>query len=226
MTSLFHRRPTTQARLLTPLRAPVVVTDPSVIHSDRLILRPLMHNDRDAFVSLLHDSRTSVARFFPLHHPGESDDRVFERQAALSNGALATGRAWRRVLCLRDGTLIGAVNLNDITSRAARSAEVNFWLSPRHQGFGYATEAVRAVLDHAFRPAPAGLGLQRVWGYVAPDNSASLDTLTRLGFSRDTLALPVQLNLAGRWKTHHVYQRLAPAVAPRRGATALHVVAA
>lgn len=215
-----------RSRLVTRLRGPVVVADPNVVTSSRLILRPLMDTDRDVFVSLLRDCRHSPAEFFPLHRPGETDDQVFERQAALSKGALATGRAWRRLVTLRDGTIIGAINLNDITDRPSGSAEINFWLSPRHQHRGYGSEAVGAALDHAFRPFPTGLGLRRIWGYVAPENQACIHTLARMGFDRDMAAVPVQLNLAGKWKTHHVYARMTPTAVSFPGVTTLRVVAA
>lgn len=226
MTTFFNQRPPTHARLVTRLRAPVVVSDPNVIHSRRLILRPLMETDRDAFASLLADCRDSFTDFFPLHRPAESDEQAFERQAALSHGALATGRAWRRVICIPGGPIIGSINLNDISDRTPRSAELNFWLAPRYQSRGFAAEAVAAALGQAFRVAPIGLGLRRIWGYVAPDNAPCLKLINRLGFTRDARSLPVQLNLAGRWTTHHVYQTTAPAMVVPAHATPLRIVAA
>jgi RimJ/RimL family protein N-acetyltransferase len=203
----------------------VVVNNPIQLHSDRLVLRPLMESDRDAFIALLRVARESLSDFFPLHRAGEGDEQVFERHAAFSRAALATGRAWRRVLCLRDGRIIGSLNLNDITARPVRSAELNMWLAPAYQAMGLAAEAIALAMQHALLAAPGGLALDRVWGYVAPANSACIRTITRAGFQRDAASLPVQLNLDGRWVTHHVYQLMPPVITTRR-APSLRLVTA
>lgn len=202
----------TRVRAAPPLlRAPIVVQTPLELRTGRLHLRPLAERDRAAYTTLLRTSRDHLSRHFPLHRPGENDDAVFERHLAFSRGAVATGRAWRRIVCLRDGPVIGALNLNDITDGPDRTAEMNFWIGPRHVGLGLCAEAMRAMLHHALSRTPRGLGLAGVWGYVAPDNDACLRLLDRLGFVRNDRALPVQLNLAQRWVTHHTYFKRAPA---------------
>lgn len=195
------------------LRAPVVVASPHEVHTERLCLRPLAESDRDAYTALVRTSRAHLARHFPLHRPGESDEALFERHLAFSRAALATGRAWRRVVCLDGVGIIGAVNLNDITEGDDRSGEMNFWIGPRYTRLGLCSEAMRATLDRALGRSPRGLGLARVWGYVAPENAACLRLIERLGFTLDERALPVQLNLAERWVTHHTYAKRAPAPA-------------
>lgn len=202
----------TSVRAAPPLlRAPVVLPNPLHVHTPRLLLRPLAETDREEFTALLRESRTHLARHLPLHRDAESDTVVFERQLAYSRGALATGLAWRRVVCLREGPIIGAVNLNDITPEPDRTAEMNFWIGPRHAGLGLCAEAMRAMLHHALSRTPNGLGLAAVWGYIAPDNDRCLRLLDRLGFTRNERALPVQLNLDNRWVTHHAYTKRAPA---------------
>lgn len=205
MTSLFHSPSPAHVGSSLTTRAPIVIADANVLHSRRLVMRPLLESDLDGYTRLLRDCRRTLHDFFPLHRPGETDQQVFERQAAFSRAAIATGRAWRRVIALHDGTLIGAINLNDIVTRPLRQGELNFWMSPRFQGKGLAMEAVSMILHHAATAAPGGLELDRVWGYVAPDNVDCLRLITRLGFSRDSRSLPVQLNLAGKWINHHVY---------------------
>lgn len=185
---------------------PLPDDDPEV-RTARITLRPLREQDRAEFTALLDECREALREFFPLHREGETNDDVFDRQAAFARGARATGRAWRRLICVKDA-IVGAVNFNDITDAPVRAAEVNIWLAPRFQRRGLGREALEAAVDHAFRPAPDGLGLDRVWAYIAPDNIACLRLFYGRGFARDRRAPAVQLNLAGRWKTHHAYERL------------------
>lgn len=55
--------------------------------------------------------------------------------------------------------------------------ELGYWLSPRAQGLGYATEAARAVLSSRFLDDPAPIAA----GYFA-DNDRSARVLAKLGF--------------------------------------------
>lgn len=75
----------------------------------------------------------------------------------------------------RDGTAVGNVTLS-VADR--HRAYVNYWLLPEHRGEGYATEAVRLVVDHAFD----SLGLERVAAWVVAFNDDSRALLERLGF--------------------------------------------
>ena len=56
--------------------------------------------------------------------------------------------------------------------------EVGWHLHPDCWGRGYATEAARAVVDHAF-----GAGLPEVYAVVRPGNEASLAVCRRLGMA-------------------------------------------
>jgi RimJ/RimL family protein N-acetyltransferase len=56
--------------------------------------------------------------------------------------------------------------------------DVGFAFLPRYWAKGYAIEAARAVVDHAFRTH----GLDRVLAITSPDNDRSIALLGRLGF--------------------------------------------
>lgn len=226
MSALPHSRRSALSRLavlsrLGPLleHAPVVVEHPAQLLTERLLLRPLEPSDRVEFLELLSHNRDHLREHCPLHRAGEPDAEVFSRQLAFARAAAASGLAWRRLVCLRDGTIIGALNLNEISSEPDRHAELNVWLDRSHTGSGLAREAVDAALAHAFRPEPNGLGLDRIIAYIAPANTASLRIVQSAGFSRTERSRPVQLNLAGEWKSHVVYELTGDSVVrlPRRG---------
>jgi len=72
-------------------------------------------------------------------------------------------------------TLVGVMSLED---QGKESRQLGYWLRSDCWGEGYATEAGRAVLAHAFDQ----LGLDRVSSCVFVDNPASLRVQKKLGF--------------------------------------------
>ena len=61
--------------------------------------------------------------------------------------------------------------------------EIAYELLRRYHGYGYATEAARALVD-----AAAATGRHRLWSTVRPGNAASLRVLAKLGFHLDHTA--------------------------------------
>ena len=62
-----------------------------------------------------------------------------------------------------------------------------YWaIAPAHQRRGYATEAARALLDHAF----GELRLARVVATTSHDNAASIGVMRRLGMRIETNPYP------------------------------------
>ncbi len=83
----------------------------------------------------------------------------------------------------RTQVALGAVSLFDL--EAGQDAELGFWTHPRARGRGVMTAACRAVVRHAFSPAPdGGLGLLRLRARTAVDNAASRHVLTACGFTQ------------------------------------------
>lgn len=71
-----------------------------------------------------------------------------------------------------------------ITGRASvEEPEIAYELFRRAHGFGYATEAARAVLD-----AATATGRTRLWSTVRTWNTPSFRVLDKLGFHRDHVA--------------------------------------
>ena len=65
----------------------------------------------------------------------------------------------------------------------SRRAEIGYSLLPQHWSHGYVSEALPALIDHAFGP----LGLNRLEADIDPDNSASRRVLERHGFRSEGL---------------------------------------
>lgn len=74
--------------------------------------------------------------------------------------------------------LIGRINLSHVRRAHFFSAELGYRIAQRACGQGYASAAVRQVLDLAFGP----LGLQRLEAHARATNPASVRVLQRCGF--------------------------------------------
>ena len=79
------------------------------------------------------------------------------------------------LIALRDGGLIGACGLMQPTGQ---SPEIGYWLGAKFWGKGYATEAVRALIDHAF----TDLDCEALQSAARVTNPASRRVLEKCGF--------------------------------------------
>lgn len=74
-------------------------------------------------------------------------------------------------------------------------AELGWVLDPAHTGRGYATEAIRAVIDVCF----GQLGLRRVHAGCFADNEPSWRLMERLGMRREEFSRKTALHRSGEW---------------------------
>ena len=82
-----------------------------------------------------------------------------------------------------DGRLVGSVEL---TREGAAGASVSWTSYAGYRRRGFATRAVRVLVDWALSDTlQGGLGLQRVEARVEPDNTRSLSVATRAGMHRE-----------------------------------------
>jgi RimJ/RimL family protein N-acetyltransferase len=158
------------------------------LETARLWVRPFSPEDLDAAHRLLDgDLRWSG--------PGVTRERRRERLAFYA--ALAqwddTGRlyGYRAITLKPGGDLIGlcgflpclwsarrrALFVAGEAPRAALELELGYALGTAHRGRGYATEALGALIDHAF----TALGVGRLVAGTGADNAASIALLQRVG---------------------------------------------
>jgi len=84
-----------------------------------------------------------------------------------------------------------------------RVAEVGITLAPRHQGQGYATEALRALLTYCFQT----LALHRVVAITDSQNTASAQLLARAGMRREA-HFRQNIWFKGAWGDEYLYAAL------------------
>ncbi len=136
-----------------------------LIRTNRLLLRPALSEDVDAFHSILSDER-AMAYWSTSPHQTIAETR--EWVSAMISIEPKVGEDFA---IEHSGRVIGKVGLYNFP-------EVGFILHPDVWGRGYALEALRPVIDRAFSVHR----LPSVNADVDPRNGASLRVLTRLGF--------------------------------------------
>ena len=158
------------------------------LETARLLIRPFAPADLDAAHGLLD---LDVGWSGPGFTWGQRRERVaFYGELARWDD---TGRlfGYRAVVLKDTDELIGIVGFLPVLWDARRRAllspadgaaaglelEVGYALGPAHRGRGYATEALRALIDHAF----GTLGVGRIVAGTDRDNAPSIALLERVG---------------------------------------------
>ena len=93
--------------------------------------------------------------------------------------------------------LAGVVNINEIVRGSFRSGYLGYYAFVPHNGQGYMTTGIKAVVSRAFR----ALRLHRLEANIQPDNDASRRLVQRLGFKLEGFS-PRYLKIAGKWRDH------------------------
>lgn len=147
-----------------------------MIETARLRLRPWTDDDAPAFAALHADPEVMWDAHRPLTR-AESDAKLARYRQVFDARGFS-----RFAMTDRDGVFLGYVGLLPIPPGhpLGEGVEIGWRLRRAAWGFGYASEAARAVLDDA----RANLGLSRVFSYTAPDNARSQAVMERIGLIR------------------------------------------
>ena len=154
------------------------MTDPVRLDTDRLVLRPFLLSDFDAFAAIAADPETT--RFI-----GGVRDRV----EAWRWMAATMGHWWLRGFGVwaveerQSGQLIGRVGLQQ--PEGWPEVEVAWLIARSHWGRGYATEAARAAIAYGFEQ----LHLDHIISLISQENVASVRVAEKAG---EALEGPIQ----------------------------------
>jgi ribosomal-protein-serine acetyltransferase len=141
-------------------------------------LRLLEESDAEELFALVDRNRDHLLPWLPWLH-GTRDPaatlefiRTTRRQAAANDGL--------QVAIVDRGEIVGVAGFHRV-DWVNRATSIGYWLSAERQGRGIMTEAVRALVDHAFTV----WGLNRVEIQAAVDNHRSRAVPERLGFREE-----------------------------------------
>ena len=181
------------------------------IETARLILRLPEMGDHADWAMLRRNGETFLRDWEPDWSVDHFSRKAFRNRVYWAYRSSEEKRALALFLSRRDdGRLMGAITLDNIRRGPSQSASVGYWIGPEFSRQGFMSEALAAVVDHAF----GALDLSRVEAACLAENAASRALLERSGFIREGVAKSY-LQICGRWRDHLIYSNLR---ADRRGA--------
>ncbi len=165
---------------------------------ERIYLRPPVRRDYQQWAEIREASRTFLEPWEPSWGEDALERVVFRDRVAriLQEWRLDLGYGFH-ILRRTDDRLIGGVNLNNVRRGVAQAANLGYWMGESYANQGYMTDALRALLPHAFQ----GLGLHRIDAACIPDNYPSRHLLTKFGF-REIGEAKGYLKINGEWRDH------------------------
>lgn len=136
-----------------------------ILKTKRLTLRAARPSDAEAIVALINDRRIAENMATVPHPYTLADAEAFIAQA--TDKPLF-------VITLAGGRIVGGGGIG----LRAKGHEIGYWIGVPHWGHGYATEAARAFIDHAF----GDLGYTELLAGARVSNPASRRVLEKCGF--------------------------------------------
>lgn len=179
-------------------------SSPPPIETERLSLRLPEMADHAAWVRLRREGEAFLRDWEPSWSADHFTRKAFRNRVYWAARARDEGRALPLFLVRRvDARLLGAITLDNIRRGPSQSATIGYWIGPEHARQGYMSEALQAVVHHAF----SVMDLSRIEAACLPENAPSRGLLERAGFKYEGVAQSY-LQIAGRWRNHVVYANL------------------
>jgi ribosomal-protein-alanine N-acetyltransferase len=170
------------------------MSEPTILHTERLLLRPFQDSDVEDALSYRDDRE--FARFLP-HIP-----QPFTRTDAEAFVALNMSQSWERsptFAVALDRILIGTVNFE--VDADTRTAMLGYAIGRAWWGRGIATEAARAAMAWAIET----FGLVRIWASTDARNARSRRVLEKLGMQLEEVRVGNQVGRTGELIDEVVY---------------------
>lgn len=172
---------------------------PCTLESDRLILRPWREADAQALFSYASDPDVGPAAGWMPHAD-------LEESIGVIRDILSVPESYAIVIKDREPAdeAVGAIGLkigaaSDLAI-GSDEAELGYWIAKPLWGRGYMPEAVRAIMEHAFRE----LRLSRIWGGYYESNDQSRRVMEKTGLMHDRIIRNRPRTLMGDTVTEHV----------------------
>ena len=147
------------------------------LHCRNFILRPWCQEDAEALVRHANNPRIAGNLRDAFPHPYSLTDARSWLKAVSTDPSSV-------VLALEiDGEAAGGIGLTPMSDVYRLNGEVGYWLSEKHWGKGIMTEAVAALVEHAFTKT----GLMRLFAGVFENNPSSMRVLEKNGFVRESV---------------------------------------
>lgn len=166
------------------------------LETERLSIRPIAPEDKHQVFGYRSDVE---ANKYQGWIPQTIDD-VEEFISKVAN-QINEPESWFQMVILERGTddLIGDIGIHFFGAEN-QQVEIGCTLNKTCQGKGYATEALKRVIDYLF----TDLGKHRIITSIDPQNSSSIQLVERIGFRKEAHFVK-SLFLNGQWVDDIIY---------------------
>jgi ribosomal-protein-alanine N-acetyltransferase len=178
---------------------------PRRIETERLVLKKISYADAEEYYFLEKEGMENhLAPFSPQKVYPDNDRAGINQMKELiltAEERWDMGQDYRFLIMEKDTKKIaGQIGVTNVIRGVAQSAFVGYWIGYPYINNGYATEAVEAIFDFAFRK----LRLHRLSLWIAVENTASLRVAQKLDLRYEGTAERA-LNLGGIWQDTKIY---------------------
>lgn len=148
-----------------------------MIETDRIRLRPIEMKDSAEVFAYRSDAETNKYQGFVPSVQNEMDDFIRKNPDSFNQP-----ESWFQwvIIAKESDKIIGDIGVHFI-GEDGYQCELGCTLSKSQQGKGYATEAMKGIIEYLFK----SLNKHRITGSIDPENRRSLQLLERLGFRKE-----------------------------------------
>src|SRR4029077_14604423 len=171
-----------------------------ILRSGRLTLRPLQSSDVEAVAS--YSTKPEFIRFLPLPPQTMESAAQFVGQAVANSQPDPKGDWLFAIQIREEPRLIGVIRIG-VRSAEHRQGDLGYAVHPDHWGKGFATEALRRILEFGFED----LSLERIWATADVRNVASWRVMEKAGMEREGL-MRHHPRVRGAWRDAVLYARI------------------
>ena len=156
----------------------------------RVFIRRVEAGDKKAILALANESHE-------LHQPWISPPLTSHMFKLYLRRTLRDDHEGLVIVLHSTGEVVGVININNIVRGSFLSASLGYYVSARHHGHGYMTEALEQTVRFAFDE----LGLHRIEANIQPTNDRSKNLVKRCGFELEGVSRAF-LYINGQWRDH------------------------
>lgn len=209
LTSLGETEPNRTYQVMLKAKELKSLARHKITSMDRLEIRRFNEGDFDQYAE--YHQNKDVYRY--LYQDTPAEDALHANFSAAIDCKFSSDGDSANLAVIRksDDAVIGEVILK-LSNISAFQGEVGYIFNPRFSGNGYATEAVRAIVDVGFDD----VGFHRIFARLDPKNRGSVGVVERLQFRREAHLLQNDI-FNGVWGDEYIYAILADEWRSHRG---------
>jgi RimJ/RimL family protein N-acetyltransferase len=172
-----------------------------LLKSERIILRPI--DMKDALDIFSYRSDPGIYNFQTWQPKTVADVEEFIKTRIVSEPNLPDTWFQLAICKIYPEELIGDCGIHSLENDP-NQVEIGITLKQKHQGYGYATEALKVIFRYIFDD----LKKHRIFASVDPNNQTSIRLLERMKMRKEAHFIE-SIRLRDRWRDDIVYAILA-----------------